>query len=67
VSCKRSDQIANDAPRAHFLSTKIYWAVKELLEANTVLYDHEVNAIADGVQDTAKSLLSAYYKDGRRK
>jgi hypothetical protein len=66
VTHKRDDKIANDAPRAHFLSTKIYWAVKEVLEANTVLYDHEVNSVADGVQNVAKALLNTYYKDKRK-
>jgi hypothetical protein len=63
---KRDDKIEQDAPRAHFLSTKIYWAVKEVLEANTVLYDHEVNSVADGVQNVAKALLNTYYKDKRK-
>lgn len=66
MSVKPAERIKDDAPRAHFLATKIYWAVKELLEANTVLYDHEINSVCDGVQNVAKALLNTHYRDKRK-
>lgn len=60
---KPAEEIKQDAPRAHFLATKIYWVVKELLESQTVLHDAEICCVADAASDAAKTALQTYYRD----
>lgn len=60
---KQAEKIKQPAPRAHFLATKIYKAVRDLLAEQTVLYDGEINTVADACEHVSKVLLNSYYRD----
>lgn len=52
------------APDAHFLATKVYWAVYELLEANAPsLHGYELNDIAGAAEKAVRDAICPSTKE----
>lgn len=60
---KAEQAIRRDAPRAHFLSLKIEQSIQACLEEHTVLYQHEINRVAEAAAKSAKTILNTIYSD----